>query len=157
MHKSSTGGGGGGGGSGMSGNIDITMPPEDIQDDVLKALVQSNGTGCPFLKLILTSPEEYTIRPQLLDEFLTRAALFILTIVLCFFFLFLSNLFFLSVLTYILRILFSCCFFFLSFLFLLFFFFKNRYLSNYVGYDGQLEKKNLFFCGFFFFFWTILI
>ena len=85
MHKSSTGGGGG------SGNIDITMPPEDIQDDVLKALVQSNGTGCPFLKLILTSPEEYTIRPQLLDEFLTRAALFILRLF-CFFFVFLMSL-----------------------------------------------------------------
>jgi hypothetical protein len=43
-----------------------------VLDDVLKALVTSNGTGCPFLKLVLENPSDYNIRPQLLDEFLTH-------------------------------------------------------------------------------------
>ena len=52
--------------------LDITLPPEIMQDAVLKALITPNGTGCPHLKAILTHPEKYNIRLQLVEEFITH-------------------------------------------------------------------------------------
>jgi hypothetical protein len=52
--------------------LDVTVPPEELQDDVLKGLITPNGTGCPHLKAILTAPEKYGIRSQLVEEFLTH-------------------------------------------------------------------------------------
>ena len=52
-------------------HVDITMPDETRQDDILKALLTVNGTGCPYFKFILKNPTKYKIRPQLIEEFFT--------------------------------------------------------------------------------------
>ena len=51
--------------------LDITMPPEAQQDEILKHLMTVNGTGCPHLKMILANVDKYKLRKELVELFLT--------------------------------------------------------------------------------------